>query len=124
MNRERRAASLAEATACPISERAPSLRRFFPGRPLDPPRAGMTPKANGVTAIRLHPHPATLRGRLHGGVDHAHGLEAVPAVTGGRRLPADAGEKVLRLVDVHVVELAPEGIDLPAIGPGVEETDL
>ncbi len=52
MRRASSAASRAEATACPMSESAPSLRRFLPGRPLEPPRAGMTPKAYGVFTIR------------------------------------------------------------------------
>jgi hypothetical protein len=33
-------------------ESAPSFRRFLPGSPLEPPRAGMTPKAYGALAIR------------------------------------------------------------------------
>ena len=43
-NRVSRRASRALATAWPISESAPSRLRFLPGSPLDPPRAGMTPK--------------------------------------------------------------------------------
>src|SRR5712692_2122888 len=124
MKRLRSRASRAEATAWPIRLSAPSRRRFLPGRPLEPPRAGIMPKAKAAAVTRLDPHPALLGGRLLCGFDHAQGLESVPAVALGHGRAAHARQEVLGLLDVHVVELAGERVDLPAVGLGIEEPDL
>src|SRR5205809_3929873 len=123
MNRDNRAASRHEAIAWPISERPPSILRFLPGSPFEPPRAGMTPKTNG-DAFTSDPHPAALRGRPPGRLDDLHRLEPVPAVAARRGLIANARQEVARLLHVHVVELTGEGVDFPAVRLRVEEADL
>src|SRR5512132_1931849 len=122
MKRVSRRASRAEATAWPMSGRRPSVLRFLPGNPLEPPRAGMTPKTYG--SATLHLHPAPLGGGTAGGVDDLHRAVAVPAVAARRRLPADHGQEVARLLDVHVVELAARRIDFPARGARIVDADL
>src|SRR5262245_19325644 len=79
MNRPSRFDSRQDATAWEISERDPSIRRFLPGSPFEPPRAGMTANAKGA-ATGLDLDPAPLRGGAAGRVDDLHRLEAVPAV--------------------------------------------
>src|SRR5205809_1043954 len=69
-------------------------------------------------------YPATLGRGPPSRVDDAHRLEAVPAVAAGTRFTADAREEMSRLFHVHVVELAAEWIDLPAIRRRIEHVAL
>src|SRR6266699_3208353 len=69
-------------------------------------------------------YPATLGRGPPSRVDDAHRLEAVPAVAAWTRFTADAREEMSRLFHVHVVELAAEWIDLPAIRRRIEHADL
>src|SRR5437773_1340903 len=124
ITRVRRLASRVEATAWPTRDTRPRARKFFPGSPLEPPRAGMTANAYGVPATASDLHPAPLRGGAARGVDHVHGAQPVPAVAARHRFPADTGEKMPGLLDVHIVELAGKRIDFPAVRLRVEQADL
>src|SRR5438094_524279 len=72
-----RAASMVQA----ISGLPPSIARFFPGTPFDPPRAGMSPRIRAVIgALRLqidgNPGPRHQNGSAH--LHAIHRLGGVP----------------------------------------------
>src|SRR5439155_16059010 len=109
--RVRRVASRADAMAWPSRESRPRMRRFLPGSPLDPPRAGMTPRTYGPPAKASDPHPAALGRGATRGLDDLHRLEPIPPVAPRDDLAAHAREEVARLLQRHVVELAGERVD-------------